>query len=66
MAQKKNNLLPPAAYGLTPQDVERVIRLHDMCKGMDETSFEQMETAADAIRLVESLKKLKIRPVGIA
>lgn len=66
MAQKKNNLLPPAAYGLTPQDVERVIRLHDMCKGMDETSFEQMETAADAIRLVESLKKLKIRPAGIA
>lgn len=66
MAQKKNNRLPPAAYGLTPQDVERVIRLHDMCRDMDDDEFRQMETAADAIRLVESLKKLKIRPAGIA
>ena len=48
----KNNPLNPAMYGLTQQDVERVIRIHTMCKDMDEDAFEQMETAAASINLV--------------
>lgn len=60
----KNNPLNPAMYGLTQQDVERVIRIHSMCKGMDEDAFEQMETAAQSIKLVASLKKLDNRPVA--
>lgn len=64
MAQKTN--LNPAMYGLTAQDVDRVLRIHDMCKGMDETSFEQMETAARSIKLVASLKALDTRPGGAA
>ena len=51
-------------YGLTQQDVERVIRIHTMCKDMDEDAFEQMETAAQSIKLVASLKKLDNRPVA--
>lgn len=51
-------------YGLTQQDVERVIRIHTMCKDMDEDAFEQMETAAASINLVASLKKLDNRPVA--
>ena len=43
---RKNNPLNPAMYGLTQQDVDRVIRIHSMCKDMDEDAFEQMETAA--------------------
>ena len=58
----KNNPLNPAMYGLTQQDVERVIRIHTMCKDMDEDAFEQMETAAQSIKLVASLKKLDNRP----
>ena len=53
-----------AEYGLTQQDVERVIRIHTMCKDMDEDAFEQMETAAQSIKLVASLKKLDNRPVA--
>ena len=60
----KNNPLNPAMYGLTQQDVERVIRFHTMCKDMDEDAFEQMETAAQSIKLVASLKKLDNRPVA--
>jgi len=56
---RKNNSLDPAMYGLTQQDVERVIR-----KDMDEDAFEQMETAAASINLVASLKKLDSRPVA--
>lgn len=56
--------LNPAMYGLTQQDVERVIRIHTMCKDMDEDAFEQMETAAASINLVASLKKLDSRPVA--
>ena len=52
--------------GLTQQDVERVIRIHTMCKDMDEDAFEQMETAAQSIKLVASLKKLDSRPGGAA
>ena len=58
MARNKSNTLNPAMYGLTQQDVERVIRIHTMCKDMDEDAFEQMETAAASINLVASLKKL--------
>lgn len=60
----KSNPLNPSMYGLTQQDVERVIRIHSMCKGMDEDAFEQMETAAQSIKLVASLKKLDGRPVA--
>ena len=51
-------------HGLTQQDVDRVIRIHTMCKDMDEDAFEQMETAAASINLVASLKKLDNRPVA--
>lgn len=64
MARNKNNPLNPAMYGLTQQDVDRVIRIHSMCKGMDEDAFEQMETAAESIKLVSSLKQLAGRPVA--
>ena len=60
----KSNPLNPAMYGLTQQDVERVIRIHTMCKDMDEDAFEQMETAAESIKLVSSLKQLAGRPVA--
>ena len=60
---RKSYSLNPAMYGLTQQDVERVIRIHTMCKDMDEDAFEQMETAAASINLVASLKKLDNRPV---
>lgn len=60
----KNKTLNPAMYGLTQQDVERVIRIHSMCKDMDEDAFEQMETAAASINLVASLKNLNNRPVA--
>lgn len=61
----KTNPLNPAAYDLTQQDVDRVIRIHSMCKDMDEEAFEQMETAAASIKLVASLKKLdNNRPVA--
>ena len=59
---RKSNSLNPVMYGLTQQDVERVIRIHTMCKDMDEDAFEQMETAAASINLVASLKKLDNRP----
>ena len=55
MAHSKTNTLNPAMYGLTPQDADRVTRLHSMCKDMDEDAFEQMETAAESIKLVSSL-----------
>lgn len=62
---RKTNPLNPAAYDLTQQDVDRVIRIHSMCKDMDEEAFEQMETAAASIKLVASLKKLdNNRPVA--
>nr|DAO94493.1 MAG TPA: hypothetical protein [Bacteriophage sp.] len=61
---RKSNSLNPAMYGLTQQDVERVIRIHTMCKDMDEDAFEQMETAAESIKLVSSLKQLAGRPVA--
>ena len=61
---RKNNSLNPAVYGLTQQDVDRVIRIHSMCKDMDEDAFEQMETAAASINLVASLKNLNNRPVA--
>ena len=63
---RKNNSLDPAMYGLTQQDVERVIRIHTMCKDMDEDAFEQMETAARSINLVNNLKKMESRPGGAA
>ena len=61
---RKNNSLNPAVYGLTQQDVDRVIRIHSMCKDMDEDAFEQMETTAASINLVASLKNLNNRPVA--
>ncbi|MGN0707400.1 MAG: hypothetical protein ACI4JC_05310 [Faecalibacterium sp.] len=62
---RKTNPLNPAMYDLTQQDVDRVIRIHSMCKDMDEEAFEQMETAAASIKLVASLKKLdNNRPVA--
>lgn len=61
---RKSNSLNPVMYGLTQQDVDRVIRIHTMCKDMDEDAFEQMETAAASINLVASLKKLDNRPVA--
>lgn len=61
---RKSNSLNPAVYGLTQQDVDRVIRIHSMCKDMDEDAFEQMETAAASINLVASLKNLNNRPVA--
>lgn len=61
---RKSNSLNPAMYGLTQQDVDRVIRIHTMCKDMDEDAFEQMETAAESIKLVSSLKQLAGRPVA--
>ena len=61
---RKSNSLNPAMYGLTQQDVDRVIRIHTMCKDMDEDAFEQMETAAASIKLVSSLKQLAGRPVA--
>lgn len=64
MARNKNNTLNPAIYNLTQQDVDRVIRIHSMCKDMDEDAFEQMETAARSINLVNNLKKLDGRPVA--
>ncbi len=64
MARNKNNTLNPAMYNLTQQDVDRVIRIHSMRKGMDEDAFEQMETAAESIKLVSSLKQLAGRPVA--
>jgi hypothetical protein len=64
MARNRNNTLNPEAYGLTIQEATRLIRIHDMCKGMDEDAFEQMETAAASINLVASLKKLDNRPVA--
>lgn len=63
---RKNNPLNPAMYDLTQQDVDRVIRIHDMCKGMDADAFEQMETAARSIKLVATLKSLNARPGGAA
>ena len=66
MARMKNNPLNPTAYGLTVQDAARIVRLHDMCKDMDEDAFEQMETAAASIKLVSSLKKMDTRPGGVA
>lgn len=66
MARNKNNTLTPEAYGLTIQEATRLIRIHDMCKDMDETSFEQMETAARSIKLVATLKSLNARPGGAA
>ena len=38
---RKNNPLNPAMYGLTQQDVERVIRIHTMCKDMNEDAFDK-------------------------
>jgi hypothetical protein len=64
MARNKNNTLNPAAYGLTVQEAMRLIRIHDLCKGMDEDAFEQMETAAESIKLVSRLKQLAGRPVA--
>lgn len=61
---RKTNPLNPAAYDLTQQDVDRVLRIHSMCKDMDEEAFEQMETAAASIKLVSSLKKMDNRPVA--
>ena len=61
---RKNNCLIPAVDVLTQQDVDRVIRIHSMCKDMDEDAFEQMETAAASINLVASLKNLNNRPVA--
>ena len=66
MARNKNNTLNPKAYGLTVQEATRLIRIHDMCKGMDADAFEQMETAARSINLVNNLKKMESRPGGAA
>ena len=65
MARNKSNTLNPAAYGLTVQEATRLIRIHDLCKGMDDDAFEQMETAAASINLVASLKKLDNRHINI-
>ena len=61
---KPLNILYDHKHWLTQQDVDRVIRIHTMCKDMDEDAFEQMETAAASINLVASLKKLDNRPVA--
>lgn len=45
MARNKNNTLNPAMYNLTQQDVDRVIHIHDMCKGFDEIMQTAMEIA---------------------
>ena len=58
----KKSTLDPAAYGLTT----RLLRLHDMCAGMDADGFEMMETTARSIKLVNSLKKMDSRPGGAA
>ena len=50
MARNKNNTLNPTAYGLTVQEATRLIRIHDLCKGMDDDAFEQMETAFNQAR----------------
>lgn len=62
---RKNNPLNPAMYGLTQQDVERVIRIHTMCKDMDEDAFEQMETAAASINLVAQSEEAGQPPRGM-
>ena len=64
MARNKNDTLNPAAYGLTVQEATRLIRIHDLSKGMDDAAYEQMEPAARSINLVNSLKKLDGRPVA--
>lgn len=61
---RKSKPMNPTRYGLTQQQMERVIRIHTMCKDMDEDEFEQMETAAASIQLVASLKNLGNRPVA--
>lgn len=66
MARNRNNPLSPAAYGLTVDEATRLVRLHDMCAGMTPEDFDQMETAARSIQLVNSLKKLDSRPGGAA
>ena len=57
MARSKNTL-NPERYGLTQQDVDRVIRLHDMCEDMDDAAFNDLCTAAWAIKLVRSCEKI--------
>ena len=66
MARNKNNTLNPEAYGLTVQEAAHLLRIHDMCRGMDEEGFKLMETTASSIRLVNSLKKMESRPGGAA
>lgn len=58
MARSKKNTIIPAQYGLTQQDVDRVIRIHDLCKGMDDAAFDDLCTAAWAIKLVRSCEKI--------
>lgn len=62
----KKSTLNPAAYGLTVEEATRLLRLHDMCAGMDADGFELMETTARSIKLVNSLKKMDSRPGGAA
>ena len=62
----KKSALNPAAYGLTVDEATRLVRLHDMCAGMAPEAFDQMETAARSINLVNSLKKMDSRPGGAA
>lgn len=45
MARNKKNTIIPAQYGLTQQNVDRVIHIHDMCKGFDEIMQTAMEIA---------------------
>ena len=59
---RKSNPMNPTVYGLTYQEMDRLIRIHDMCKNMDEDAFEQMETAASSIQLVACLKKMDRHP----
>lgn len=62
----KKSALNPSAYGLTMDEATRLVRLHDMCAGMAPEDFDQMETAARSINLVNSLKKMDSRPGGAA
>ena len=62
----KKSTLDPAAYGLTVDEATRLLRLHEMCAGMDADGFEMMETTARSIKLVNSLIKMVSRPGGAA
>lgn len=58
MARNKKSILTPERYGLEQKDVDRVVHIHDMCKDMDDAAFDDLCTAAWAIKLVRSCEKI--------